>query len=387
MIQFAGDVDSGTNVSMGMVHGKIQLEERRRQAALQTRSLDEREREDIQRRRTRSSERFNEASKEAETRVDAASELQAKLARRRAASEGLLESNESTHGSSASAIGPRGSTHGNSAVLASGSQRTRSVPRLPKKAEAMEERSGATNELHAVLARRRAASGETDATSCDGSALKIGAKDSKAPTLETGDKVKHGATATAPQSSTEVKRGTAVSTSCPVGADALLALSSASGTASASDVVAPPRPVSPLMVEFELLDMESSEKPAQVSTEDCGARPSGIVVSAAAPQSCKQDCGAGPSGVVVSAVASPCRGRGQRVETLEVEAPTGGPPLPPKPALEPASQNDAEFHIPTVSTSRLDACEVQPEPPEEPQLELEPAAAVGGCQPKCCVIS
>eukprot|EP00746_Dinoflagellata_sp_MGD_P019886 gnl/MRDRNA2_/MRDRNA2_146255_c0_seq1.p1 gnl/MRDRNA2_/MRDRNA2_146255_c0~~gnl/MRDRNA2_/MRDRNA2_146255_c0_seq1.p1 ORF type:complete len:365 (-),score=75.06 gnl/MRDRNA2_/MRDRNA2_146255_c0_seq1:141-1235(-) len=89
MIQMAGSVglDSGERLSMGMVSGERQLAEKRRQAALQECSLDADQREEIQRRRADSVERRRQSLEEEERRTSGHSELQAALARRRAASE------------------------------------------------------------------------------------------------------------------------------------------------------------------------------------------------------------------------------------------------------------------------------------------------------------
>merc|ERR1719201_3368190 len=81
MIQFAGPSDAGTVVSSKMLSGPAQLEEKKRLAAMTAgAALSEDEKAAIQRRRADSAARLS-----AEVKTN--DELQAKLARRRAASE------------------------------------------------------------------------------------------------------------------------------------------------------------------------------------------------------------------------------------------------------------------------------------------------------------
>lgn len=86
MIQPLGPADGGEVMSMRMLSGKAQLEEARRQASLQTCKLTSEEKAEIQRRRSVSSERRRSVELLQAT-ASGRDELQAKLARRREASE------------------------------------------------------------------------------------------------------------------------------------------------------------------------------------------------------------------------------------------------------------------------------------------------------------
>mmetsp|Transcript_13354 Transcript_13354/g.30455 ORF Transcript_13354/g.30455 Transcript_13354/m.30455 type:complete len:259 (-) Transcript_13354:83-859(-) len=83
----AADGGQGEVVEMRMVHGRSQQQEARRQANLQTVTLSAAEKESVDRRRAESAERHRAASQDAERKKAGQNELQAKLARRRAASD------------------------------------------------------------------------------------------------------------------------------------------------------------------------------------------------------------------------------------------------------------------------------------------------------------
>mmetsp|Transcript_96465 Transcript_96465/g.241926 ORF Transcript_96465/g.241926 Transcript_96465/m.241926 type:complete len:477 (+) Transcript_96465:78-1508(+) len=99
MIGFAGPVDAGQVVHVGMLHGQTQLEEARRLADLQARSLGDKEKADIRKRRAASVERYRAASAQADRRAKAGGELQAALARRRACSRGSESESAATSAS------------------------------------------------------------------------------------------------------------------------------------------------------------------------------------------------------------------------------------------------------------------------------------------------
>mmetsp|Transcript_29784 Transcript_29784/g.68593 ORF Transcript_29784/g.68593 Transcript_29784/m.68593 type:complete len:387 (+) Transcript_29784:79-1239(+) len=84
VIKAAGPIDSGAVVHMGMVSGKVQLEELQRQACLTTRTLSQEEKEAIQRRREACRDKRRAALNKADELVSArGSGLQARIAVRR----------------------------------------------------------------------------------------------------------------------------------------------------------------------------------------------------------------------------------------------------------------------------------------------------------------
>jgi len=84
IIQAAGDWDSGEVVAVRMVSGRRQIEDIKRIAGLQETTLSCEEKQEIEQRRAQAAERKDLLRAQAERKRHEASELQSKLARRRA---------------------------------------------------------------------------------------------------------------------------------------------------------------------------------------------------------------------------------------------------------------------------------------------------------------
>ena len=84
IIQAAGDWDAGEVLPIGMASGKRQREDLQHLASLQEKVLSPQEKVDIEQRRTEAAERRDALQAQAESNRQKASELEAKLARRRA---------------------------------------------------------------------------------------------------------------------------------------------------------------------------------------------------------------------------------------------------------------------------------------------------------------
>ena len=84
IIQAVGEWDSGEVVAVGMVSGRRQIEDMKRIAGLQETTLSHEEKREIERRRAQAAERKDLLRTQAERSRQEATELQSKLARRRA---------------------------------------------------------------------------------------------------------------------------------------------------------------------------------------------------------------------------------------------------------------------------------------------------------------
>lgn len=164
MIGFAGPSDAGNVVHMGMMSGKAQLEEARRQSELQCRELDDGERAEIARRRAASQDRWREESVEAERRAKASGELSAVLARRRERSRNADDS-VGQQRTQEEAPTPVGASVSAATTPATARRRGTSRPRADadvRGSTAPQKSAGPSNELQAALARRRAGMEEAD---------------------------------------------------------------------------------------------------------------------------------------------------------------------------------------------------------------------------------